>query len=78
METSQCHRNSYNIYLDNPDDNILATGYALSDNGMWRQHSWVVKKGKKNNEIIETTVERVLYFGIVLNKTESNIFSTLL
>jgi hypothetical protein len=40
----------------------IATGYALSDDGLWRQHSWgILREG-----VLETTKVRVKYFGILL------------
>lgn len=40
------------------------TGYALSPDGLWRQHSWAYGD---NLMIYETTVERVMYFGVELS-----------
>ena len=40
----------------------VGTGYALSDDGLWRSHSWVLTKKR----IIETTVSRVKYLGLAL------------
>lgn len=36
-------------------------GYALSTDGMWREHSWCVRP---DGGIVETTVERVAYYGV--------------
>lgn len=71
---SQCHHNSALLWHFNRDDLLIATGYALSDDGMWRQHSWCVHVKPKNNDIVETTTERVAYFGFVLNKRQSEKF----
>ena len=46
------------------------TGYALSESGIWHQHSWLMNKDK----IIETTVNRSKYFGYILSPLESEIF----
>ena len=43
------------------------TGYALSDDGLWRSHSWVVT----DEVLYETTVARELYFGIELEEEEA-------
>jgi hypothetical protein len=40
---------------------VIATGYALSDDGLWRQHSWDVLR----DGILETTKARQKYFGIL-------------
>jgi hypothetical protein len=58
-ETSSCHDNSLN----------LATahgwrwwyGLALSDDKIWRIHSWVKDS---RGQIVETTELRTLYFGV--------------
>lgn len=48
----------------------IVTGWALSDDGLWRQHTW----GIDNNGIIETTEVRDKYFGFILNDTEAELF----
>ncbi len=53
---------------------MIATGYALDADGLWRQHSWVMdKKGR----VIETTVRRVAYCGIVCDETGSGLLADL-
>ena len=52
----------------------IATGYALSEDGLWRQHSWVVQPMTRTVKVWETTVERVAYFGVVLNDEECQEF----
>jgi hypothetical protein len=42
-------------------------GFALSDDGCWRVHSWVQTPGG----IVETTVKRRLYFGIPMGSSHS-------
>ena len=77
---SQCHANSANLYesnKNNGDINLkICTGYALSDDGIWRQHSWLVWAKARVNRIIETTVERVLYYGFVMDTDECEEFSS--
>lgn len=67
----QCHRNACELYLANRNfkDGILriATGYALSKDSMWRQHSWLVLRKARSYKIIETTEKRELYFGFCMN-----------
>lgn len=67
---SECHANSALLWQKNKERFRLVTGYALSDDGLWRRHSWVSNK----NTIIETTEERTLYFGAVLNDEQANAF----
>lgn len=55
----ECHENSAALVHEDPTL-VCHYGYALSDDGMWREHSWCVKP---DGGIIETTVERVAYFG---------------
>ncbi len=64
---SSCHSNSCYLFEANQEKDIyVATGYALSEDGLWRQHSWCVLKKARSVQMIETTVPRVAYFGIVL------------
>ncbi len=65
-QSRQCHSNSAKIWLDNQEDMHICTGYALSDDGMWRQHSWGVWNKKRSNQIIETTEPRILYYGFAM------------
>lgn len=41
---SQCHANSAELWESDRRALFLMTGYALSDDGMWRQHSWCVER----------------------------------
>jgi hypothetical protein len=73
---SQCHRNSAKLWAKNQDKCFIATGYALSEDGLWRGHTWCVKRTSRGISIIETTVPRLLYFGYVLTLEESIAFET--
>lgn len=72
-QPSQCHLNSFNLWAEDRKmmSHIiyLCTGYALSDDGMWRRHSWCIRKSI--NTIIETTEPRILYYGYVLNDIQA-------
>ncbi len=59
---SQCHRNSADLCRDGKAR--VATGYALSEDGHWRYHSWGIDA---DGAIIETTLPRTRYYGIVLD-----------
>lgn len=61
MQRSGCHDNCDELFKkDKTKSCNIYTGYGLSDDGLWRNHSWLVDK---NNNIIETTCERLIYFG---------------
>ncbi len=70
-QPSQCHRNSSYCWEANQDKSVLCTGYALSEDGMWRQHSWLVELRPRKNRIVETTVPRVAYFGFGMDTDEA-------
>ena len=57
-DPNQCHANIAQLWTNEEIDAIY-TGYALSDDGLWRQHSW----GFRGESLIETTDPRVAYFG---------------
>jgi len=67
---SQCHTNAAQLWLDKKVC-AIATGYALSDDGLWRQHSWGVDE---DGRAVETTEERIAYFGFELDEDESREF----
>lgn len=64
MRSNGCHENAFILQSTAPERYQVITGYYLSDDGMWRQHSWCwdVRKG----QIVETTIPAVAYFGAVL------------
>jgi hypothetical protein len=67
---SQCHQNVAVHYLASRAGRRIGTGYGLSDDGLWRQHSWLWT-GKR---VLETTVERDCYFGVLLDAAEAAEF----
>lgn len=73
-EDCRCHQNAAYLWDANRDRCQIATGYALSEDGLWRQHSWVVQPMTRTVKVWETTVERVAYFGVVLNDEECQEF----
>lgn len=73
-EAGRCHENSILGWSANKDKAIMMSGYALSDNGYWVHHSWLINV-KRNSEPLETTpIKRYAYFGYALNLSESNEF----
>ena len=48
----------------------MATGYALSEDGLWRSHSWGLTQARNRAVIIETTVSRERYFGVMFPAEE--------
>lgn len=87
-QASECHCNSARLWKQNEGSVRIATGYALSQDGLWRQHSWCV--APENPEmfiledidpdlpngwsVIETTDERLVYFGFIMNDEEMEDF----
>ena len=71
MAPSQCHRNAAKLWYDSESVIRIASGYALSEDGIWRQHSW----GIDGERIVETTAERSLYFGFEHDFDESLAFT---
>lgn len=67
---SRCHGNVSRLWETNKDFRIC-TGWALSDDGMWRSHSW----GLLGDKIVETTASRVGYFGFVMTDDEAARFA---
>ncbi len=64
---SRCHQNSAFLYQENEEITHIGTGWCLSPDSLWRQHSW----GMVDNEIIETTVKRDIYYGVLLKGQEA-------
>lgn len=68
---SNCHSNSAALWDANKDKAIIVTGWALSADGIWRQHSWVKDLSGK---LYETTQKRKAYFGFDLTLKEAENF----
>jgi len=64
----RCHTNVGYLFDEHPNVFRVATGWALSEDGVWRQHSWAINI--TNNTLIETTVKRKAYYGFILNEKE--------
>ena len=72
MERSQSHRNVSRLWGRKRNGLVgIGTGYALSGDGLWRQHSW----GVGWRGIIETTQARVKYFGLLLLGRDADSFA---
>lgn len=69
-QTRNCHGNVAKSWRSNPRRYRIATGWALSDDGLWRQHSWLVE----GRTLIETTTLREKYFGFELTPREAQQF----
>ena len=74
-DQNRCHQNCAYKWKENPDRKFtIATGYALSKDGMWRLHSWLVERKPRSTTIIETTSPRIAYFGYVMTLEECQEF----
>ena len=72
-EASQCHTNVAALWVHDRKQIRIVTGYALSKDGLWRQHSWALDG--RDNKVIETTIPRLLYYGVVLSDGEAEEFA---
>jgi hypothetical protein len=72
MDRSSCHQNIAALWRNREHGIVaIATGYALSEDGLWRQHSW----GILRDGLLETTKQRSRYFGIVLQGEAADDFA---
>jgi hypothetical protein len=70
---SMCHQNVASLWKARRFGIIgIASGYALSEDGLWRQHSW----GLLRDGLLETTEPRVKYFGILLQGERADYFAS--
>ncbi len=68
-EPNRCHANVAKRAKGTKGFNI-ASGYALSDDGVWYSHSWGFNSHKKC--VFETTKNKYSkYYGYELNKAET-------
>lgn len=71
MAVNNCHSNVAELFRSSSNRERIVTGWALNDDGLWRQHSWLVTQ---NGDIIETTESRLMYYGVEFTEEESNCF----
>lgn len=57
-----CHANSANAWCRGEVES-MATGYALSNDDLWRQHTWAITAA---GVIVESTGARLAYVGVPL------------
>lgn len=76
-EVRECHANVARLWNAHREALAIVTGYALSTDDLWRQHSWLLRKkpAPGQDRLLETTVRRVKYFGTILNETEARAFA---
>jgi len=77
-EQNGCHRNVARLWTQRRARTQIVgigTGYGLSDDNMWRPHSWLVGIAKGQPYVIETTVPREAYFGVSFNSKGSDLFA---
>lgn len=64
-EPRDCHVNVVRLWREGRAS--IATGYALSEDGLWREHSWGVRDGG----VVETTEPRQCYWGVLINDEDA-------
>jgi hypothetical protein len=70
-QRSRCHQNVARMYREHQHGiKAIGTGYALTDDGIWREHSW----GISAKRILETTTMRLLYFGVEMKGEAADWF----
>jgi hypothetical protein len=74
MDGNRCHHNVASLWEQRKKHSRLkaiATGYALSEDGMWCWHTL----GLAAAHILETTVVRLQYFGIPMDAEDADAFA---
>lgn len=72
MQDSYCHVNAAELWRKKQHGIIaVGSGYALSEDGLWCLHSWGLDD---RGYVIETTVKRTRYFGIVMGGHTADMF----
>jgi len=70
---NNCHGNVAELWRSNPKRYHIETGWALSEDGLWRQHSWIID----GRTVIETITPREKYFGFALTSLEAQQFEAI-
>jgi len=70
MTPCHCHANVATLWSRFEPKVKIVTGWGLSEDGIWRQHTWALR----GTTILETTEARTKYFGVILTPEEANKF----
>ena len=75
-QPSRCHTNAADLWELHRAQLAIVTGYALSGDGLWRQHSFLLRTHPRPRQrcLIETTERKIRYFGVVLDEQEAGRF----
>ena len=75
-DLGQCHSNVARIWNEQRKIHAIVTGYALSEDSLWRQHSWLLRETAsiEQHHLVETTIKRIKYFGVILTEVEAESF----
>ena len=68
-----CHVNAALWCARNPETVAMMTGYALSSDGLWREHSWIVRREEEEGAtplLLEPSKPSVAYFGFIRTHAE--------
>jgi hypothetical protein len=68
----ECHSDASLPFYRTGGSLSIATGYALSEDGVWYRHSWGMDP--QSGRVIETTLHRIRYFGYVMSELEAGEF----
>lgn len=71
---SECHANAVALWRRR-DAVAIGTGYALSDDGLWREHSWA---WDDQDRVIETSEARRRYFGVRFAGSDAEWFASMI
>jgi hypothetical protein len=70
---NNCHANVAQIRSSGRG--AIASGWALADDGLWREHSWlIVRPTGSKHSLLETTQPWLLYHGYRLDARETGWF----
>ena len=70
-ERSDCHSNAVALWRTG-EAIAIGTGYALSRDELWREHSWA---WDGDGRLIETTEPRTRYFGVRMEGPQAEWFA---
>jgi len=75
MAPRQCHLNVAHRFATGRGR--IGMGWGLSDDGLWREHSWIVsaERTSASARIVETTRPRLVYFGVELEEDDAKLFT---
>lgn len=78
----RCHTTTVDLWEILKSNRVICNGFALTDDGVWRQHTWIIHldiddthENIIKREFIEPHSPKIAYYGICMNSMLSESYA---